>query len=551
MIPIPDGGASTTATADTLPVYGDGPIGGGQTHLTDAQVNAEADHIHSVGDRTLWTDDYDARMRAFAQELGSLDADSAKRLFEKVLEKDPGATQSWLQGSRLLSQVSDPTQRAAVVDAFSQAYQEGKAGGPYAALDFLSGSASSCLNAGQGLTNGSIAQMDKVLNAGDYWDTDSLRQTLGQQVLTQYSVNAGPRGPEFGAAALAVHLTSGSTDPSQTARMFGGLTPDQRNAVFHQVSAAGNVYARAGQADPLTQLVQSVDYQGAINPLAKTSDGQTYGHLSVELIRDAGQKEEDGSSALYPDLYDHEKTDPGRAAAFSQLFVDNKDDVLNTMLDPRNEKLDPSVNDGKTTYLATDSMALGNLLRGTAFEGKNPMQTQVLGALKDYVAANRADLASSDPSVKDQAEIHLGGLAGVASDSVLQLKTDIDADNASKAAVVSFLVDTAVSAIPGGGSAEGVVKAVVGRAFGEGVASELVQKLGTNLIDQATGRLTDQAKDELTKLIGDQGTQVFERTALANTLHDAIYGNAKELGVENDLDGAFQAVANDLARARS
>ncbi len=533
----PDGGGVSSSPApSTTPSAATSSTGG--VHLSDQQVQSTAHHILSVGDRTLWTDDYDARMKAFAQEMGTLDANSAQRLLSQVMKDDSGATQSWLQGDRLLNDVSDPTQRAAVVDAFSADYVSGKtsdATNVQQALDFMTGGSGYSLTQGaMGVMSGGLQKLDAFLNAGDTQATDGLRQKLGEQL---FQVATTSRQTDFNpsAAALGVHIMSGSSDPGMAARVYGELSASDRSTVFDQVSTFGNVYARMGQSDALSQLVSSVDYESTF-PMAKTSNGnESYQDVGVDLIRQAYK-----DKALYPDPDNNTAVDPGRATAFSSLFIDNQSHVLNTMLDVRNTTDDPTVTAGSNpvTYEGEDGAALANLFRATALESKNPLQSSMLSSLSSYISSEKANARSSDPNVQASAYMHLGALSAVSENAVSQLQGDINADAASQKAFISFIVDTAFSALPAGDLAKAGATSVIENVFGSKVAQDLANNVSGSLIDTATGTLTDKAKDTLAKLLGPGGEDVASKITYSNDIKNMIFAGVGDAAVER-LDNTY------------
>lgn len=514
------------------------------THLSDTQVRAESQRILDVGDRTMWGDDLDARARAFSEAMGGLDADSAQRLFRQVTSDDRGAMSSWLTGDKVFAQTADPAQRAAVVNAYAHTYALGQGGDMFDALNFLSGGrGSALLEGGPGIMSGALKQVDDMLAAGDTRTTDSLRQDLGTALLQRYGTQEG-RAYNPAAAAYAVHLMSGSSDPTMTGRAFGALPPDQRSQVFQGLNDFGLTFARGGEADPMVQLVNSVTTTGGYG-LYRTSDGQTYRELGIELVRDASAGDH---SALFPEGNEH--TDPARASAFSSMLLSSRDEILNTMLDTRDMAFDPANPDGQSTLVGEDGVALANLMRATALDSDNPRQQAVLTSLSDYVGDQQALARSGDPADHDLAVIRLGGFAAVTTDAVTQLQSDITADREANAAVVSFLVDTALSAVPGGGAFGGSAEKALTEVLGDSVMSRLAGSVTGEIVDQATGKLTDDAKARLTEMLGPDGEAVLDKTTLSNDLHRAIYAGAEQRGDVNDINAAFTTMRTAITYGR-
>ena len=89
-----------------------------------------ADKLHDVGEKGGKKDDYDRRLQALASEfLPTLSAEDRGRFLGVVLEKDKGATGSWLQNDRLDKLVDggrlSGDNRQAVLDAVQRGYDDG------------------------------------------------------------------------------------------------------------------------------------------------------------------------------------------------------------------------------------------------------------------------------------------------------------------------------------------------------------------------------------------------------------------------------------------
>lgn len=95
----------------------------------DRDVNAAADRVMDAGERSFWKDDYEKRMDVFAQEMAQGNQAFRAQLTAKILERDDGAFDSWLQGDRLNSRLDSGHihghERAAVIDGFKGALEQG------------------------------------------------------------------------------------------------------------------------------------------------------------------------------------------------------------------------------------------------------------------------------------------------------------------------------------------------------------------------------------------------------------------------------------------
>lgn len=95
-----------------------------------AELEDLADKLHDVGEKSRKKDDYDRRLQALASEfLPTLSAEDRGRFLGVVLEKDEGATGSWLQKDRLDKLVDggrlSGDNRQTVLDAVQRGYDDG------------------------------------------------------------------------------------------------------------------------------------------------------------------------------------------------------------------------------------------------------------------------------------------------------------------------------------------------------------------------------------------------------------------------------------------
>jgi len=89
-----------------------------------------ADRVMNAGVRWLIKDDYEARVDVFGEELLKGDKSYQGKLVAEIVERDPGAFKSWLQGGCMDSLVDgdriSPTERRAMLDGLGTALQSGQ-----------------------------------------------------------------------------------------------------------------------------------------------------------------------------------------------------------------------------------------------------------------------------------------------------------------------------------------------------------------------------------------------------------------------------------------
>jgi hypothetical protein len=124
-----EGGAGALKVNTPLrdPVIPPGPGPGAQK---EPDVQQAADRVMNAGVRWLIKDDYEARMDVFGEELLKGDKSYQGKLVAEIVERDPGAFKSWLQGGRMDSLVDgdriSPTERRAMLDGLGTALQSGQ-----------------------------------------------------------------------------------------------------------------------------------------------------------------------------------------------------------------------------------------------------------------------------------------------------------------------------------------------------------------------------------------------------------------------------------------
>lgn len=522
--------------------------------LSDQQVEAEAERILDVGDQ-FWTDDYDARMDEFARTAETLDADSAARLFQEIRNQDSGAFDSWLQGDRLLSlneggRISD-AEMGAVVEAFAGAYNNDPdfAGeSPLAALSFLDSGV-------HGLTgpmmapDGALQNIDRLLAAGDSPEIDQFRESVGRELLDNYTLGDFSHVSNGEHAALAVHLMSEAEgDPTMAARIFGSYGAEDRGKILDDLAMGSDGFGvtRDGEApaDPLSQLITEVAAKGYADPPVNASSGAAWGDIATEIVHWSRTAEDPLGENPFYDLDNQPR--PERAEAMARLFNGHSETILDNLTAPSNANFDVSSADPDATVDGMNGAALGNLMRMTVLDGGSYSSQVASDLIADYIGQQHELAAAGDGTA-----IHrLSMIGGAAQDAVQQLDGDIQADRQAREAFVGFIADIALSAIPvAGGVASGRVSKALEDAFGPGLMTEVRQQVGGNLINTATGELTSEAKQAIVEQLGSDDAAILDAKGSANVVLDALFANAGE-SYYNELDIGIGQTQDEIAEAR-
>lgn len=444
--------------------------------------------------------------------MEKLSPEDGARLTQVILEKDRGALSSWMtmpivSKMHAEGRISDG-QFSAMSQSFATAYNQGKLSDAQVS-QFLQ--LSSLGDLAPGIARDQFTQMRSFLNAaGNTPEMNQFREKLAEKLLGTTLTSNGVSG-NFHDSGLAMQIAADSGDPDMAARVFAtvversGSTPELKQAATKKLldaisqSSIGfrNSHGVVDTTNPLATLIGSV---------ARQPSTQQWNDIAVSIARHAGSAN-DKSDAYY-DMYSH-KPVAETSAALSQLLSGSQGNaVLNALT-----VWDTTPVDGKSGHAqqyGVNAAQLGGLLRQTAFNPDNPQQASAMKAVQDWANVRKEFL--NDPSkgpagmTVSQARQDLSMLSGASMDSISGMK--IDENNRAEATkqLIGFVVDMAVTVLPGGGA----VSKLVNKA-------DLTEMFGNN---PAVGRLIDQALSQ-----GDKLT-----TAQLTSLKDAI---AKEVNGQN------------------
>ena len=486
-------------------------------------INEQADAILDVGDRFLRQDNYDARLDHFAEVIEKLVPQERAELMDAILDKDGGATMSWLTPERLDKLVESGSitglERDALTDAFAQAYLDGEAD-LVDALQFT-GVFSSPAVGPMGLmtpeAEGLQALVDRLVGS-DSPQAQQFLEKFAADVLEQRLLAEPPMmiPAEMGAHAgvlLNALEQSGGTQAIHNA--LGGLSTGQRDALYAAVGQEGISFGApglegAGVTDPMELVIRTVAEHGT------AAD-------ALHLVEYVGQN---SSGNLVENQFygPGNKPVPGRADALTELFIAHGDTLLRdlTPLDPT-QTLGSS--NEESTVVGESLATLSNLIRLTALNPDSARGGEVMDLLGEFVADNIrvSNQPEAEGNVREvgDATTRVAMIGAVMQDAVDAGYIDLRSDIAARDEMVGFLLDIGLSAIPVAGDlASGPISEAVADLLGDsslaGPISDKLGELAGSRITDAQGRLTDEAKQAIIDALPEDHAFLEEVKAMSN-----------------------------------
>lgn len=523
---------------------------------------AEAEKVLNVGDQ-WFQDDYPARLEAYGDSLAKGDASYRKQLLAEVLKQDPQAFGSWLDPSEINNAAGSgaisQSERASMAETFAGAYNDGLmashenvetgvaefAFNPLGRLNF---SLTAVENAEP------TAELLDFIDAGGSTDeTREFRQKFAQHLTDSHVLNdEAPDGSsdlsdsKSHAAALAALVISGDPRHPELAQIFMSTMGDDKRGEFLERVENGSINFSAEYLEP---QVNSADPDA----VAKVADIAQPDALSV-LVNAVGEVQGTDADRLAVELSrasgDHDDWFTGsseRADAWTNLFNGHADVILDELTNPDGmpsaeaaagkAKVEPAFRDR-----AHDLGAYMRLMNGgddtAKIEQARALVTDYASGLKDNIAAatKAEDAIDNGP--------RLGFLGAAVTDSVGQAFEDYAKTQEQQRALVGFVLDLALSAVPAGSLAKSALGDWVTDNVGSSAVKESLEGFSGQLIDSTTGKLTDAAKEhilgdldqgDLRSLVAQlQESNPFIESSLFNELPGPKY-NTTETGRENTI----------------
>lgn len=500
---------------ESLRAYGIELLGGaGQANAKTPPPDPEADaaRILEVG-RQSGRDDYDARLKAYADANANATPEYREQLLAEILKKDGNALNSWLEPERINDAVDSGKisvgDRSSIAESLMTGYVNGTvpADQVESFFDSVVESTRSAIGLGgsysfQENANAAAEMMDFLDSAPSTPETRAFREQYAQHLVDKYTLNdeSVDNGPRYSAASLAALLVSGDENHPEIAQQFLSRL-DQKGQLNEFISAAANGstnYSKdflaphiEGNPDYTIDDVSLPDSVASLLNSVALSSGSATDELVVKLAHLPGDNDR---------LF---RNSPDRTSAMTNLFNLHSDAILDDltnpsgMPEPNGEGIQPEFKDR-----AHDLGALIKLIEGS---GETWKIGQARERLVEYAAGLKNDIASATTAEQGfEAGRRLGFLGAAVTESISQGFREYAETQEQKKALVGFMLDLAVSAIPFG-ALTGKLDDAIGEKVGEWLAKGLSQDalkdaltgFSGNVIDSATGALTDAAKNHI------------------------------------------------------
>ncbi|PBS12766.1 hypothetical protein CMZ82_07855 [Lysobacteraceae bacterium NML93-0792] len=527
---------------------------------TDAQIEDTARSILDTGDRWLIADDYDARAVHFAEEMAGLAPTDQARLVQEVLRQDPGALGSWMkldivdrmQAEGRISQDG----YEAIASGFVEAFNAGTLDQAQAEQFLQIGS---LIDRAPGIADQPFTRMQDFLAAAGSTDgAERFREDFAEALLTRaLSDNAAWA---VHAPGLAMQIAAGSNDPDMPANVFndvleanggGDATRDTLLAAIGE-STIGfrNSQGVVDAVNPLATLIDSV---------AAQPDTTQWNDIAVGIARYA----ESGSDDVLFDFYNDDKPFADTASALSGLLASDHGDAMLTALASWESRSVAQGNEHAQQFGA-NAIQLGNLMRITALNPDNPDAQQAMDSIQAWTQVRKDYLNGVEGSYPEGLDVstarqQLGILGGAAFDAVQQMKIDQDNRAAATEALVGFIVDIGLAAVPGGGKISSLVAGDLKSAFGNNPAVDRLIDQALSGGDTLSASAVDQLKSDIAGALDDQQADLAQlRTDASHFVTDAVIsglsGGTQADGGQSHRDiveGHIQNVQDDIRDNRS
>lgn len=496
-------------------------------------ISEQADAILDVGERFfLLPDNHDARLDHFAEVIEKLDPQERAELFDTILEKDGGATMSWLTPERLDKLVESGRitglERDAITDAFAQSYLDG---------DITLGEASMFTGMGgtsavgpMGLmtpeSEGLQSLMDMLVGSDSPVAREFLEKFATDMLGEQLLVDPPMMTPDElgGRAGILLNALEQSGGTQAIHNVLGGLSAEQRDSLYAAVGQEGISFGSpmlegVDVTDPMELVIQAVAEHGT------AAD-------ALHLVEYVG--ENSSGNIVENQFYGSDnKPVPGRADALTELFIAHGDTLLRD-LTPVNPTHTNGSGNEESTVVGESLATLSNLVRLTALNPDSARGGEAMDVLGDFVSDNVR--TSNQPESGDNlrevgdATTRVAMIGAVMQDAVDAGYIDLRADAAARDEMVGFLLDIAISAIPVAGdlAAKPVADAVsemLGDSSLSGPISDKLGELAGGRITDAQGRLTDEAKQAIIDALPEDHAFLEEVKGMSN---DFITGHILE-----------------------
>ncbi|WP_149196044.1 hypothetical protein [Luteimonas suaedae] len=527
-----------------------------------------ARELLDVGSR--WgTDDYDARVRAFAEAIQQGDADYQQALVAEILAQDSDAFNSWMTPTRINAQVEagqvSSTERGAMAEAIAGAYNDGQIPG-HEIRDIngeVIGNASALdtylHNPNSTSTDSVDNQVEHARNMREFAEffggplysaeISEFRENFSSHLIEDYALNDKIDDGmlrDNAATQAAIVLNGDPTRGDIAASVLSGLDQGQLQAFMERVARGG-------------EFLSAAHLEGIVpNSTVALRDGLEVSDVSLpdqfsSLVAQVARtdspeaREAAGMLARLPassgDVFDDGRTQNAddRADAMGQLFLAHSDSILDSFTDFDTTQIG-SKDDATLKQYMKDASELGSLFNVVLFNDDQAYQGSVRNAVLEYATDLKSQINTTEGNAEAMGRLSM--LMGAADDAITQGFNDLKAKEDAQKELVSFIVDMALAGVPVGDKAKDSVAGLLGQVFSNPQVTEALKGVSGNIIDSATGYLTTEAKQALTDALGEDEAELLDQQGASNALREAMMA-----GVEDQRDlAAIENYAEDVSQ---
>jgi hypothetical protein len=529
----------------------------------------DAKHILETGDRSFRKDDYDARLVELGKQLNQGDSLYREQLMSEIFKQDPGALRSWLtperannlQHSGRISMVEKGNIAESLAAAYNHgdipSYQRGAGPTPgsgedgkingYTDLDEL---VTSFDNHGGGdhdkqvRSSDDVAQFLEFMNSSNGGEATKFRQTFSQHLIDEYVLNPAVKYNNLEtqqvAGTLAGNLLGAPPEGGSknlATEVLGAQKGNERKYSDEQIQTIIDAAAKGGRYLNHDNVnVVDDDDQNTINSV-HVSDGASL--LIQSVANTHTTKAGDVATSLArlpandPDLFKGSEG-KGHVWAMGNLFASHSKPILDKLTDYSTHQA-KSKDDPYLKEYMQNASELGSLFNVVLFKSDQPYSAQARQNVLDYAA----DLKQSINTEKGSSEAmdRLAMLSGAADDAITQGFTELKADEEARKEMVTFFADLAIAGIPFD-KVKDKAETMIGELFKNPHVADALKTVTGDIVDQGTGKLTDEAKNKLIEQLGKDEAELLDQQGASDALRDSLLS-----GIEDERD--FNAVKNN------
>lgn len=514
---------------------------------------SEAERILQIGVRD-GTDDYAARLDAFTEVMDSGDAAFRDALMQEIMDRDPDAINSWLNPVEINAAVDSglisSQQRAAIAESLAAAYNDGHpalAPGDPVGHPPLSRSpldaplyeyhSSTGSDSGQVQRSLAVSGFVEFIGSSQGPEAALFRTDYSRHLIDQYVLPGTSDSHRSAAAAgLAASLMSGDpARPDLTVRALSGYDPSELERIFGEMEASRYVYAEspalmretAEAGIDITSVTLPESLTQVYAAIARSSNPDA-GPLALDVARVASRNQGWFDSAETGDL------GSARLDALMTMVVGHDETILDALTEYDRSGARSISDVGRIQY-EVNASELGQLFQLTLF---NPDAVGLLshsdlqGSIIQYAGDLTAQInAANDGNAAgfDEPAGRLAMLSAATDNAIAQGYADLRDQQAARLAQISFIVDLVLVAVPASSRTREKLVELVGGVLPEGVLDRVLERVSGNLVDRATGRLTNEAKQAIAEVVGEDEAHLIEQQGLQTGFKEALVS-----GIDNE-----------------